>query len=95
MRTYEAVNWNETTDHYTQMFWQQNIMQFWVDEEIPVSLDKNTWIKLSTEEQETYQKVLAGLTLLDTHQGGEGMPLIALHTSSLQQKALLTFMGAM
>ncbi|MGL4523647.1 MAG: class 1b ribonucleoside-diphosphate reductase subunit beta [Bacilli bacterium] len=95
MKNHKAVNWNETYDHYTQMFWQQNIMQFWVDEEIPVSLDKNTWVTLTDEERSTYKKVLAGLTLLDTSQGGEGMPLIGLHTDNLQQKALMSFMGAM
>lgn len=92
---HQAVNWNEEHDEYTQMFWKQNIMQFWIDEEIPVSQDKNVWLELSKEEQETYKKVLAGLTLLDTKQGGEGMPLISLHIEDLQQKALLTFMAGM
>ena len=95
MKKHQAVNWNVELDPYTQMFWKQNIMQFWIDEEIPVSQDKNVWIELSKEEQETYKKVLAGLTLLDTKQGGEGMPLISLHIENLQQKALLTFMGGM
>lgn len=92
---HSAVNWNEEKDYYTQMFWKQNIMQFWIDEEIPVSLDKNVWIDLAPEEKEAYKKVLAGLTLLDTKQGGEGMPLVSLHVEDLQQKALLTFMAAM
>lgn len=92
---HQAVNWNEEYDAYTQMFWKQNIMQFWVDEEIPVSQDKNVWMELSEAEQDTYKKVLAGLTLLDTKQGGEGMPLISLHIEDLQQKALLTFMAGM
>ena len=92
---HSAVNWNEEQDPYTQMFWKQNIMQFWIDEEIPVSQDKNVWMELAKNEQETYKKVLAGLTLLDTKQGGEGMPLISLHIENLQQKALLTFMAGM
>ena len=92
---HSAVNWNEEQDPYTQMFWKQNIMQFWIDEEIPVSQDKNVWMELAKDEQETYKKVLAGLTLLDTKQGGEGMPLISLHIENLQQKALLTFMAGM
>lgn len=92
---HQAVNWNEEQDAYTQMFWKQNIMQFWIDEEIPVSQDKNVWLELRKNEQDTYKKVLAGLTLLDTKQGGEGMPLISLHIEDLQQKALLTFMAGM
>lgn len=91
----QAVNWNIPEDAYSQMFWNQNISQFWVDEEIPVSTDKNTWRELSAAQQETYKHVLGGLTLLDTNQGGEGMPLLALHTDNLQARSVLAFMGAM
>lgn len=91
----KAVNWNKLEDDYSLLFWRQNIQQFWVDEEIPVSSDKNTWFDLSKAEQETYKKVLGGLTLLDTKQGGEGMPLIMLHVNNLQAKSVLAFMGAM
>lgn len=91
----KAVNWNKLEDDYSLLFWRQNIQQFWVDEEIPVSSDKNTWFDLSKAEQETYKKVLGGLTLLDTKQGGEGMPLIMLHVDNLQAKSVLAFMGAM
>ena len=91
----KAVNWNKKEDEYSLVFWKQNLSQFWTEEEISVSADKNTWEMLSKEEQEAYKKVLGGLTLLDTKQGGEGMPLIALHTKNLQAKSVLTFMGAM
>ena len=91
----EAVNWNEPTSDYASLFWEQNTKQFWLDTEIPVSKDKKTWEMLNTNEQDVYMKVLAGLTLLDTEQGGVGMPQIASHVSDLQEKAVLTFMGAM
>lgn len=91
----EAVNWNEPTSDYASLFWEQNTKQFWLDTEIPVSKDKKTWEMLSENEQDVYMKVLAGLTLLDTEQGGVGMPQIALHVNDLQEKAVLTFMGAM
>lgn len=90
-----AVNWNKSEDEYSLMFWKQNISQFWTEEEIAISSDKNTWFDLSSAEKETYKKVLGGLTMLDTKQGGEGMPLILLHTKNLQAKAVLAFMGAM
>ncbi|GGE70487.1 class 1b ribonucleoside-diphosphate reductase subunit beta [Priestia taiwanensis] len=90
-----AVNWNKKEDDYSLVFWKQNIAQFWTEEEIAVSSDMNTWMKLSEAEQETYKKVLGGLTLLDTKQGGEGMPLILLHVDNLQAKSVLAFMGAM
>ncbi|MFT8321015.1 MAG: class 1b ribonucleoside-diphosphate reductase subunit beta [Bacillus sp. (in: firmicutes)] len=90
-----AVNWNQHEDDFTQMFYTQNTRQFWLPEEISLSADKNTWGELSPEEQDTYKKVLGGLTLLDTEQGGEGMPLIGMHVEGLQRKGVLSFMGMM
>ncbi len=90
-----AVNWNRPDDDYTNMFWSQNIMQFWTDEEIPLSDDKMAWMELGDEERTLYKKVLGGLTLLDTVQGGVGMPKILEHVDGLQRKAVLGFMGMM
>ncbi|MEK4781210.1 class 1b ribonucleoside-diphosphate reductase subunit beta [Bacillus sp. FSL L8-0199] len=91
----QAVNWNKKEDEFSLMFWKQNISQFWTEEEIAVSTDKNTWVHLSAEEQTAYKRVLGGLTLLDTKQGGEGMPLVLVHLENLQAKSVLAFMGAM
>lgn len=91
----KAVNWNRPDDDYTLAFWQQNVMQFWTDEEIPLSDDQMAWMDLSKVEQDVYKKVLGGLTLLDTVQGGVGMPRIVEHVEGLQRKAVLSFMGMM
>lgn len=91
----EAVNWNKLDDEFSEAFLKQNIAQFWTEEEIGVSRDISTWLELSEQEREVYKNVLGGLTLLDTEQGGEGMPLILLRVANLQQKAVLSFMGAM
>jgi ribonucleoside-diphosphate reductase beta chain len=91
----KAVNWNRPDDDYTLAFWQQNVMQFWTDEEIPLSDDQMSWMELSKVEQDVYKKVLGGLTLLDTIQGGVGMPRIVEHVDGLQRKAVLSFMGMM
>ncbi|MBT2770814.1 class 1b ribonucleoside-diphosphate reductase subunit beta [Halomonas sp. ISL-60] len=91
----QAVNWNRADDDFTLMFWNQNIMQFWTDDEIPLSDDKMTWVTLSDIEKEAYMKVLGGLTLLDTIQGGVGMPQIMEHVDGLQRKAVLSFMAMM
>ncbi|WP_166242890.1 class 1b ribonucleoside-diphosphate reductase subunit beta [Paenibacillus turpanensis] len=95
MSAIQAVNWNRPDDDFTITFWNQNIMQFWTDDEIPLSDDKMSWIALSEQEQELYMKVLGGLTLLDTVQGGVGMPKLTEHVSGLQRKAVLGFMGMM
>ncbi|WP_421617782.1 class 1b ribonucleoside-diphosphate reductase subunit beta [Brevibacillus sp. TJ4] len=91
----KAVNWNRPDDDFTLTFWNQNIMQFWTDDEIPLSDDKMSWMELNETERSTYKKVLGGLTLLDTIQGGVGMPKIMEHVDGLQRKAVLGFMGMM
>lgn len=91
----EAINWNIVEDPYTLVFWRQNLRQFWVDEEIPLSGDKSSWTMLNQEEKEVYKKVLAGLTLLDTEQATVGMPQISSWVDDSQKKAILSFMGFM
>lgn len=95
MSAIQAVNWNRPDDDFSLMFWNQNIMQFWTDDEIPLSDDKMSWLTLSEIEKDSYMKVLGGLTLLDTIQGGVGMPQIMEHVDGLQRKAVLGFMGMM
>lgn len=95
MGAIKAVNWNRPDDDFTNMFWYQNIQQFWTDDEIPLSDDKMSWITLSNTERDCYMKVLGGLTLLDTVQGGVGMPKILEYVDGLQRKAVLGFMAMM
>ncbi len=92
-----AVNWNNLENDVYKTFWDQNVRQFWVDEEIPVSEDKQVWNsgELTPLQKDTYEKVLASLTLLDTEQGGLGMPSIILRATDLHQKAIFSFMGMM
>jgi len=91
----KAVNWNRPDDDFTLTFWQQNVMQFWTDEEIPLSDDKMDWMDMGDAERTVYKNVLGGLTLLDTLQGGVGMPKILEHVEGLQRKAVLGFMSMM
>lgn len=95
MSVFEAVNWNTPEADYTEMLWQQNTSQFWLDTEIPISKDLKSWSSLREAEQAVYMKVLGGLTLLDTEQGNVGMPLIAQHIPDKQKKAILIFQAAM
>ncbi|MDR4379070.1 ribonucleotide-diphosphate reductase, partial [Bacillus amyloliquefaciens] len=82
-------------DDFTQMFYNQNVKQFWLPEEIALNGDLLTWKYLGKNEQDTYMKVLAGLTLLDTEQGNTGMPIVAEHVEGHQRKAVLNFMAMM
>lgn len=92
---YQAINWNSLEDEFSLPFLQQNIAQFWVEDDVNVSGDLNNWATLSSTEKEVYQKVLGGLTLLDTMQGGDGMPLIARQVPNRQARTVLSFMGMM
>ncbi|MEG0856012.1 MAG: class 1b ribonucleoside-diphosphate reductase subunit beta [Terrisporobacter sp.] len=94
-KIHKAVNWNKEDDNFTQAFWEQNVKQFWLPEEISVSKDLKNWNELSDKEKELYKKVLAGLTLLDTKQGNNGIPSMMSLTENLQRKAVLSFMGTM
>lgn len=89
---YEAVNWNRPTSELAQVFWDQQWKQMWLPEEIAVSKDLKQW--QSFEHQDTYKKVLAGLTLLDTIQTNIGMNHIVDYVPDLQEKAVLTVFGA-
>ncbi|WP_434600140.1 class 1b ribonucleoside-diphosphate reductase subunit beta [Bacillus sp. PM43] len=90
-----AADWSRHEDDFTQMFYAQNVKQFWLPEEISLNGDLLTWKSLSPTEQTTYMRVLAGLTLLDTEQGNTGMPIIAQHIAGHQRKAVLNFMAMM
>ena len=92
---HKAVNWNKEDDGFTQAFWEQNVKQFWLPEEISVSKDLKVWNELSDKERELYKKVFGGLTLLDTKQGNNGVPSMMSLTNDLQRKAVLSFMGTM
>jgi ribonucleoside-diphosphate reductase beta chain len=94
-KIHKAVNWNKEDDGFTQAFWDQNVKQFWLPEEISVSKDLKTWNDLSNSQRELFKKVLAGLTLLDTKQGNNGVPSMMSLTDNLQRKAVLSFMGTM
>jgi ribonucleoside-diphosphate reductase beta chain len=89
-----AVNWNKEDD-MTNVFWRQNLSQMWVETEFKVAKDLSSWASLTDDEKETYKKVLAGLTGLDTHQADDGMPLVMLHTKDLRKKAVYSFMAMM
>lgn len=88
----EAVNWNKQDD-IIYMYWNQNIQQFWLDTEFKVSKDLASWDELSTDEKETFKKVLAGLTGLDTQQGNVGMNVLGMHVKDMRLQAVYAYMS--
>lgn len=94
-KIYKAVNWNTLDNDYVEVFWEQNLRQFWIDTEYIPSKDIDSWHSLSPEMREAYKKVLGGLTLLDTLQSHTGMPKIIDHIDSLQCRSVLSYMCMM
>lgn len=92
---YNGVNWNTPENDYVEMFWEQNLKQFWIDTEYIPSKDIDSWKSLSPEMREAYKKALGGLTLLDTLQSHTGMPKIIDHIDGLQNKSVLSYMCMM
>ncbi|NUJ19736.1 ribonucleotide-diphosphate reductase, partial [Bacillus glycinifermentans] len=39
MTQYTAANWSQHEDGFTQMFYEQNVKQFWLPEEISLNGD--------------------------------------------------------
>lgn len=94
-KIHTAANWNEPDDDFTQLFYAQNTRQFWLPEEVSLTGDIHTWKSLSDAERKAYMRNLAGLTMLDTIQGDNGMPSILAHVDGHQRKAVLAFMASM
>jgi ribonucleoside-diphosphate reductase beta chain len=92
---HRAVNWNTLKNETVLEMWEINTSQFWLEKEIDLSADVLVWKTLAKQEKTLYQRVLGGLTLLDTKQGNRGMPLISLHFDDEQIAAVLSFMGTM
>ena len=95
MKQFKAVNWNTPDNDYVEMFWEQNLKQFWIDTEYIPSKDIDSWNSLKPEMRQAYKRALGGLTLLDTLQSHTGMPKVIDHTDSLQNKSVLSYMCMM
>ena len=50
-----AANWAQKDDNFTQIFYEQNIRQFWLPEEISLNGDLLTWKSMSYQEKEVYK----------------------------------------
>ena len=86
---HKAINWNEPDHQFYDDIYVKQVEQFWLPEEIPVTDDKSVWDNLEPNIKETYEKILAGLTLLDTQQT-VGITKVGDKTDNLFIKSILT-----
>lgn len=92
MSKLKAINWNDPSCKFYNDIYTKQIEQMWVAEEIPVSEDRKDWGNLDNNVQVAYERVLAGLTLLDTNQT-TGINKIAERSDNLFIQALLSLFG--
>lgn len=86
---HKAINWNEPNHQFYDEIYVKQVEQFWLPEEIPVSDDKSVWDTLEPDIKEAYERILAGLTLLDTEQT-VGITKVGDKTDNLFIKSILT-----
>ena len=87
-KIYKAINWNDPSCKFYDELYLKQTEQFWLPEEISVSEDKSIWDKLEPNIKDTYEKILAGLTLLDTEQS-TGIQKIGEKSTNLFIKGIL------
>ena len=87
-KIYQAVNWNAPDYQFYDDLYLKQTEQFWLPEEIPVSEDKSIWDTLDENIKLTYERILGGLTLLDTEQS-TGIQKIAEKSDNLFIKSIL------
>ena len=71
-KVFKSINWNKVEDMIDKATWEKLTEQFWLDTRLPISNDLDDWNKLRAEERTLYNKVLGGLTMLDTLQSEDG-----------------------
>jgi len=96
-KDFDGANWNSHEDDFTQIFYEQNLSQFWRPEDVSLQPDLNVWHILPDNVKWAYSQNLLVLTFLDTYQGDIGMPVVSrsLDEKYHQRKAVLNFMAAM
>ena len=87
-KIYQAVNWNAPDYQFYDDLYLKQTEQCWLPEEIPVSEDKSIWDTLDENIKLTYERILGGLTLLDTEQS-TGIQKIAEKSDNLFIKSIL------
>ncbi len=89
----KAINWNQISDPVDKATWDKLIEGFWTDTRIPTSNDLQDWGRLSEQEQELFDRVFGGLTLLDSLQGEIGNNVIANDSRTPHELAVFRYIS--
>ena len=88
-KPFKSINWNRLEDKIDLATLEKLNSQIWLDTRIPVSNDLDDWSKLSEQEKILYDKVLAGLTTLDTLQSEEGAIVVGYTARTQHERAVM------
>lgn len=86
----EAINWNKVEEPLDLEIWNRLTTNFWLPEKIAISNDIPSWRTLTDYEKTATNKVLTGLTLLDTIQGTVGAVNLIPDATTPHEEAVLT-----
>ena len=88
-KPFKSINWNRLEDKIDLATLEKLNSQVWLDTRIPVSNDLDDWSRLSEQEKTLYDKVLAGLTTLDTLQSEEGAIVVGYTARTQHERAVM------
>lgn len=86
---YKAINWNVVEDELDNATWERATSLFWLDNRIPIEEDKNKWNKLTNNEQDQLNKLLALLANLSTFQSINAGEIIRDNKKTQQEIAIV------
>lgn len=88
-KPFKSINWNRLEDKIDLATLEKLNSQIWLDTRIPVSNDLDDWATLTEKEKILYDKVLAGLTTLDTLQSEEGSIVVGYTARTQHERAVM------
>lgn len=88
-KPFKSINWNRLEDKIDLATLEKLNSQIWLDTRIPVSNDLDDWSRLSEQEKILYDKVLAGLTTLDTLQSEDGAIVVGYTARTQHERAVM------
>lgn len=88
-KPFKSINWNRLEDKIDLATLEKLNSQIWLDTRIPVSNDLDDWSRLSEQEKTLYDKVLAGLTTLDTLQSEDGAIVVGYTARTQHERAVM------
>lgn len=90
VKYYKSVDWNKVEDMVDKLTYEKLTSQFWLSTRVPVSNDVDDWRMMTPLERDVVDKVLMGLTMLDTLQSEVGAVVLLPDARTQHEKSVLS-----